>query len=232
MSDALIRDLRALDKIHSRETIKAAVFFVGHGQRDESQILSNTVADTSERYRQFIRSLGWYVDLATFDGFTAKMESDGSDGKVCLYFANEHIEFVFHEASLMPFDPKDPRQTNKKRHIGNDHVHIIWNESKRRYRPETISGDFGNVQIRIRPLSDGLYGVGIYHDSHIDDVGPLTGGMVVSADVLPYAVRATAIKGYRIAKEAFFGSFAHPYIVRQNRINEIIEKHRNDSELW
>ncbi|ORX74638.1 hypothetical protein DL89DRAFT_20305 [Linderina pennispora] len=63
MSEALIRDLRALDKIHFRETIKVAVFYVGIGQHDESQILSNTVRDTSDRYRQFVRSLGWYVDL-------------------------------------------------------------------------------------------------------------------------------------------------------------------------
>ncbi|KAJ1957580.1 hypothetical protein EC988_000758 [Linderina pennispora] len=232
MSDALIRDLRALDKIHFRETIKVAVFYVGIGQHDESQILSNTVHDTSDRYRQFVRSLGWYVDLATFEGFTGKMESDGSDGKVCLYFADEHVELVFHEASIMPLDPKDPRQTAKKRHIGNDHVHIVWNETHHRYRPETITGDFGNVQIQIRPLTDGLYGVNIYRDSHIDDVGPITSGMVVSADVLPHAVRCTAIKGHCVAKEAFFGSVDHPYIVRQNRINEIIEKHRVDGNMW
>ncbi|KAJ2781947.1 hypothetical protein GGI15_003065 [Coemansia interrupta] len=89
-----------------------------------------------------------------------------------------------------------------KRHIGNDHVHIIWNESHHNYRPETISGDFGNVQIQIRPLEIGKYGISIYCDDQVNAFGPLINGMVVSADALPAAVRSTAINGFRRAVQA------------------------------
>ncbi|KAJ2310065.1 hypothetical protein IWW54_003395, partial [Coemansia sp. RSA 2705] len=174
-------------------------------------------------------NLGWSIDLATFNGFTGKLERDGSDGKTCPYFFDEGVEVVFHEAAAMPTNKDDIRQIKKKRHIGNDHVHIIWNESHHNYRPETISGDFGNVQIQIRPLEPGEYGIGMYCDEQVKPFGPLVNGMVISADVLPIAVRAAAINGHRRATQVFFKTFMHPFAMRQEAINRIVEKHVNTS---
>ncbi|KAI8325887.1 hypothetical protein GQ54DRAFT_315524 [Martensiomyces pterosporus] len=224
-SESLYRDIAALDRIYARDTAKVALLYVGPGQWTETEILSNSAADTSRSYRSFVDSLGWQIDLATFPGFTGKLGADASDGKTCPYFADKTTELVFHEASAMPPDPKDPRQMTKKRHIGNDHVHVIWNESRHSYRPETISGAFGNVQIQIRPLGTGQYGIGIFFDDRIKPFGPLVDGMVVSTDVLPSAVRATAISGHRRSIEAIFKPFSHPYVIRQQSINQIIEKH-------
>ncbi|PIA18751.1 hypothetical protein COEREDRAFT_38665 [Coemansia reversa NRRL 1564] len=223
------RELMALDRVPSKETIKVALFYVGPGQWTEAEILSNTYFDTSLSYRTFVESLGWSVDLATFKGFTGKLEHDGSDGKTCPYFIEDEIELVFHEATSMPTDINDSRQLKKKRHIGNDHVHIIWNESHHNYRAETISGDFGNVQIQIRPLEPGEYGIGIYCDNPIKPFGPLVDGMVVSANVLSSAVRATAINGHRRATQMFFKTITHPYAIRQKMINRIAKKHLSSS---
>ncbi|KAJ2125925.1 hypothetical protein IW147_000397 [Coemansia sp. RSA 720] len=228
-SDALLREINSLDRMRAQETIKIAVLYVGPGQWTEAEILSNTQQDTSQAYRNFVHSLGWSVDLATFNGYIGKLERDGSDGKTCPYFFDEGIEVVFHDATLMPTDKNDIRQLKKKRHIGNDHVHIIWNESHHNYRPETISGDFGNVQIQIRPLEPGEYGVGLYCDDQVKPFGPLLNGMVVSADVLPTAVRTTAIVGHRRAAQVFFKTFMHPYAMRQETINRISERHIDES---
>ncbi|KAJ2317443.1 hypothetical protein IWW52_003123 [Coemansia sp. RSA 2704] len=228
-SDMLLRELNSLDMMHAQETIKIAVLYVGPGQWTEMEILSNTQRDTSQAYRNFVQSLGWSIDLATFNGFTGKLERDGSDGKTCPYFFDEGVEVVFHEAAAMPTNKDDIRQIKKKRHIGNDHVHIIWNESHHNYRPETISGDFGNVQIQIRPLEPGEYGIGMYCDEQVKPFGPLVNGMVISADVLPIAVRAAAINGHRRATQVFFKTFMHPFAMRQEAINRIVEKHVNTS---
>ncbi|KAJ1875099.1 hypothetical protein LPJ55_000910 [Coemansia sp. RSA 990] len=221
-TETLLRELKLLDSIHARENIKVAILYVGPGQWTEAEILSNTRQDTSLAYQSFVRSLGWPINLATFSGFIGKLERDGSDGKLCPYFSDEGIEVIFHEAALMPTNQEDIRQIKKKRHIGNDHVHIIWNESHHNYRPETISGDFGNVQIQIRPLEPGEYGIGLYCDDQVKPFGPLVNGMVVSADVLPDVVRAAAINGHRHASQVFFKTFMHPYAMRQQAINRII----------
>ncbi|KAJ1736015.1 hypothetical protein LPJ61_000232 [Coemansia biformis] len=113
MSAALCREIRSLDQIHARETIKMALFYVGPGQWSEAEILSNTRADTSLSYCNFVQSLGWAVDLATFSRYTGKLERDGSDGSTCPYFADEGVEVVFHESTSMPTSVGDPRQLNK-----------------------------------------------------------------------------------------------------------------------
>ncbi|KAJ2009364.1 hypothetical protein GGI04_000531 [Coemansia thaxteri] len=112
-SESLFRDIRALDRIHAHETVKIAVLYVGPGQWTEVEILSNLHSDTSGSYRSFVDSLGWPVDLATFQGFVGKLESDGSDGKQCPYFADESTEVVFHEAAAMLNDANDTRQIKK-----------------------------------------------------------------------------------------------------------------------
>ncbi|KAJ1890613.1 hypothetical protein LPJ66_007372 [Kickxella alabastrina] len=228
-SEALYRDIDALDRIHANETIKIAIIYVGPGQWTEAEILSNSLEDTSLSYRSFVSGLGWRIDLKKFTGFTGKLEADGSDGATCPYYSGQGLDVVFHEVVSMPTDTSDPRQIKKKRHIGNNHVHIIWNESHHNYRPETISGDFGNVQIQIRPLEVGEYGILVYCEPQIKPFGPLINGMVVSTDALPDAVRTTAINGYRHTMQVYFKAFSHPYAVRQQSINRIVERHIDQS---
>ncbi|KAJ2788552.1 hypothetical protein H4R21_006974 [Coemansia helicoidea] len=225
LTESLKREIRSLNRTHACETIKIALLYVAPGQWSEAEILSNTPSDTSLSYRNFVQSLGWPVPLATFGGFTGKLERDGSDGATCPYFSDEGIEVAFHEVTSMPTSADDPRQLKKKRHIGNDHVHIIWNESNHNYRPETISGDFGNVQIQIRPLEPGEYGIGIYHESRLKPFGPLTNGMVVSASALPDAARATAINGHRRVLQTLVKAYTHPFVIRQEMINRIVERY-------
>ncbi|KAJ2003347.1 hypothetical protein H4R26_003123 [Coemansia thaxteri] len=130
-SESLFRDIRALDRIHAHETVKIAVLYVGPGQWTEVEILSNLHSDTSGSYRSFVDSLGWPVDLATFQGFVGKLESDGSDGKQCPYFADESTEVVFHEAAAMLNDANDTRQIKKQtiNQIVDKHVDRSWLDS-------------------------------------------------------------------------------------------------------
>ncbi|KAJ2717310.1 hypothetical protein H4R19_000062 [Coemansia spiralis] len=116
VTESLEREIRSLGRIHARETVKLALFYVGPGQWSEAEILSNTRADTSLSYRNFVQSLGWPVSLATFGGYTGKLERDGSDGSTCPYFSDDGIEIAFHEVTSMPTNADDPRQLKKVRY--------------------------------------------------------------------------------------------------------------------
>lgn len=48
-----------------------------------------------------------------------------STGKVAPYHATYNYECMFHVPTMMPNNYKDPQQIHKKRHVGNDHVHIV-----------------------------------------------------------------------------------------------------------
>ncbi|KAJ3089470.1 Ral GTPase-activating protein subunit alpha-2 [Quaeritorhiza haematococci] len=194
-TSALYRDIKCLDRKYGRETIKVGLIYVAAGQEDQISIFKNESG--SLEYEEFVSSLGWEIDLATHPGYTGGLEKNQANGCVATYFCTSTLEMVFHDVTKMPTDPTDPKQLKKKRHIGNDHVHIIWNEHTRDYRKNTIGGDFGNVQIVVSPMMNGLYAIEIHRDSKVPTFGPLQNRMVVSRPTLGPLVRLTAIYAAR-----------------------------------
>ncbi|KAJ2717309.1 hypothetical protein H4R19_000061 [Coemansia spiralis] len=81
------------------------------------------------------------------------------------------------------------------------------------------------MRIQINPLEPGEFGIGIYYEDHVKPFGPLTSGMVVSADALPDAVRATAINGHRRVMQTLVKSYTPPFAIRQEMIDRIVERH-------
>lgn len=47
-------------------------------------------------------------------------------------------QVVFHVATMMPTKESDPNCNSKKRHIGNNYVTIVYNESGQPYSINTI----------------------------------------------------------------------------------------------
>ena len=78
------------------------------------------------------------------------------------YFATSTTETLFHVVSWMPFVPGDTQQINRKRHIGNDAVHVVWSEEQRKYNPKTIRTKLTEVVIVIYPLARSLCRVEIW----------------------------------------------------------------------
>ncbi|KAJ3213934.1 Ral GTPase-activating protein subunit alpha-1, partial [Dinochytrium kinnereticum] len=164
-SPALYRDIKGLDKKFGRETLKIAVIYVGPGQEDEQTLLKNVGG--SFEYQEFVSSLGWEIDISTHPGYLGGLERSQATGVKATYFCDSTMEIVFHDVTKMPTDPMDPKQLKKKRHIGNDHIHIVWNEHYRDYRKNTIGGDFGNAQVVVTPMSSGLYTIDVMRDAKV-----------------------------------------------------------------
>ncbi|CAO0796344.1 unnamed protein product [Mucor circinelloides] len=222
---ALYRDLRGLDRKHGRETMKIGLIYVAHGQEDEQSILQNSRGST--KYNAFVSSLGWEIDIATHTGYLGGLERNLTNGTRASYYCSSSIEMIFHDVTKMPTDVSDPKQLKKKRHIGNDHVHIIWNEHDRDYKIDTIGGDFGNAQIIVTPLPDNLYSIQVYRDSKIPYFGPLFDRMIVSQSILGCLVRSTAIDAFRASVHTNLYSFYKcVYAQRSNDVKTITNRHK------
>jgi hypothetical protein len=208
---------------------KFAVIYVGPGQEDEGSIFRNSTG--SIEYDEFVSSLGWEVPLLEHSGYMGGLEPSMMNNGKAIYFCNSTVEMIFHDITRMPTDTTDSKQIRKKRHIGNDHVHIIWNEHYRDYKWETIGGDFGNAQICITPLPSGMYAIDIFRDDLVRPFGPLQSKSVVTKDCLGSLVRATAINGYRnaLCAGAPKGMEAHPFTTRKNTIEVISARHKHKS---
>jgi hypothetical protein len=137
---------------------------------------------------------------------------------------------MFHIAPMIPTDQSDAQQIYKKRHIGNDHIHIVWCESDREYDTATITSQFNQAHILIYPLDFGLFRVEIKWRQDLAWFGPLRWPVVVRKKALPSLVRATAIA----AMDAFYRSqspFADQITEIVGPITELVSKRPEKSAL-
>lgn len=67
---------------------------------------------------------------------------------------------MFHVAHLLPFRPADDQQIERKRHIGNDIVILLYNESGMPFQFESIASKQNHVVLEIVPAqSSFMYGI-------------------------------------------------------------------------
>lgn len=113
-SSKLYLNLKLLDKIAERETMKIGLLYVANGQETQKEILMNEKG--SDLYSEFVHSLGWEVDLTTHKGFDGLLDIN-TTGKTTIYYADSTAEVVFHVATFMPTKPNDAQQVHKVRNI-------------------------------------------------------------------------------------------------------------------
>eukprot|EP01119_Soliformovum_irregulare_P013800 TRINITY_DN3709_c1_g1_i6.p1 TRINITY_DN3709_c1_g1~~TRINITY_DN3709_c1_g1_i6.p1 ORF type:complete len:483 (-),score=154.51 TRINITY_DN3709_c1_g1_i6:222-1670(-) len=192
--DGLDRALNVLDRIKSTETHKIGVLYVGAGQNSSDEILSNQTG--SQRYHQFLGKIGKLVALKDVvdDMYVGGLDPDDhADGEYCLVYKDITHQVVFHVATLMPNLPSDKAFTNKKRHIGNDNVIIIYSDSKSSYNQDTITGQFNFVNIVIYPLEKGFYQLEVKKKAEVPDFGPITSIRIVTEEALVPLIRYIAL---------------------------------------
>lgn len=225
----LERSLRHLDKSPTRETMKIGVIYVGKKQFTQQDILHNEKG--SRAYELFLSQLGWEVDMQTHRGFVGGLDTNPkslSNGKSTLYYASSHSEVMYHVVTMMPTKASDPQQIDKKRHVGNDYVHIVWSDNATQaYDPSTITSHFNDVQIVIYPLRKaqrGLFLIKIHTKDKVPPFGPLQSGMVIHQADLARLVRQTAMNANRVCRSQTM-LYVRPYPTRKKLVDEIVERY-------
>ncbi|TNN69438.1 Tuberin [Liparis tanakae] len=148
------RAVKVLDQMPPYDTHKIGVVFVGAGQvSNEVAILSNEYG--SNRYAAFLTGLGKLIHLKDCDPdqiFLGGLDQYGDDGEFTYCWHDDIMQGIFHIATLMPNKESDKGCCNKKRHIGNDFVMVVYNDSGEDYKLGTIKGQFNFVEVIIKPL--------------------------------------------------------------------------------
>ncbi|EAL50382.1 Rap/Ran GTPase-activating protein, putative [Entamoeba histolytica HM-1:IMSS-B] len=215
-----------LDKSCVRPFHKIGLIYVKNGQHDQYDILMNQ--EGSPAYKEFVEGLGWTLDIKTHSGFLGGLDKTYlSTGEYIRYYADATKEVIFHDITLIPTQADDQQQLTKKRHVGNDYVHIVWNESGD-YNPHTITSQFNAAHIIVTPIGNGLHKIRIWRKQNVRQFGPLMDGIIVGKEVLPALVRETAINAnYCCSLNISPDDYLKPYLRRTTLIKEIIDK--NDS---
>ncbi|CAG8517531.1 2602_t:CDS:2 [Diversispora eburnea] len=203
------RALSMLDFAQVVDFHKIGVLYVGKDQTTEIEILSNIHG--SQDYIDFLNKLGSLVRLKDCKRiYTGGLDTQlDSDGEYAYYWEDDITQVIFHCATLMPTNlNNDPHCSLKKRHIGNDFVTIVFNESGHNYKFDTIPSHFNYINIVISPhsqrhLSQPLnsptnntytfYKVTMQRRTDMPEIGPITEFKMISASALSAFVLAIAL---------------------------------------
>ncbi len=225
-SDKFRRTLKELDKRQNREHVKVGCLRVARGHATQKEMLH--LEARSAGFRDMVDAMAWSVDLESHLGFGGQLPKRGS----APYWASQSTELVFHDTTRMPTDDGDEQQIQKKKHVGNDHVSVIWSEHYAEYDPEVIKSQFNFVHVIVYPLMNGLHRVQVKKKDQIPFFGPLVDGALVSPVLLPLLVRATLINANRVVRVATTqGAIVRPVQARAKLLQEIAVKYRKEVDF-
>uniref|UniRef100_A0A7N5K589 Tuberin n=1 Tax=Ailuropoda melanoleuca TaxID=9646 RepID=A0A7N5K589_AILME len=189
------RSVQLLDQIPSYDTHKIAVLYVGEGQSDsELAILSNEHG--SYRYTEFLTGLGKLIELKDCQPdkvYLGGLDVCGEDGQFTYCWHDDIMQAVFHIATLMPTKDVDKHRCDKKRHLGNDFVSIVYNDSGEDFKLGTIRGQFNFVHVIISPLDYECNLVSLQCRKDMEGLVDTSVAKIVSDRNLPFVARQMAL---------------------------------------
>nr|XP_023027881.1 tuberin-like [Leptinotarsa decemlineata] len=140
--------------------------------------------------------VGWTeFTLSTFLKvfFLGGLDQHGNDGKFAYIWQDDVIRVMFHVATMMPNKESDPFCNNKKMHIGNNYVTIVYNDSKEDFNISTIKGQFTFVCIVIHPLDHGINKVVVKVKEELSNLVPVSEPKLVSDQNVAILARQLAL---------------------------------------
>jgi tuberous sclerosis 2 len=195
---------RTFDRLPVIDTHKVGIMYVAPGQTHELEILGNNHG--SPAYTRFLEGIGRLITLrGQLDVYAGGLDPD-EDGEYAYAWWDDIGQILYHTATLMPNHEHDPQFNNKKRHIGNDLVRIVWNDSGVPYRFDTLLTQFQFVNIVIEPHSIGAisafsnslheneyFRVTVQRGPGMSEFTPIGNFKLISAENLPLLVRQLSL---------------------------------------
>nr|XP_029736097.1 uncharacterized protein LOC109413887 [Aedes albopictus] len=143
-------ELLKLDQVFIKSELKVGVIYVKEGQYTEEQILDNN--ENSPLFEEFLQLLGDKVRLRGFDKYKGGLDTvHDLTGLYSVYTNWRSIEIMFHVSTQLPYERHDPQKLQRKRHIGNDIVCVVFLEADNTaFSPACIKSHFLHTFILVR----------------------------------------------------------------------------------
>jgi RAP1 GTPase activating protein 1 len=116
------------------------------------------------------------IELSTWKQFRGGLDvKSGTTGTHTIYKRFNNNDIIFHVSTMLPFNPKDKQQLERKRHIGNDIVVIIFQDGETIYKPTTISSRQVHVVFVVKEFllnNQKYYRLSVVSRDGVPDFGP------------------------------------------------------------
>eukprot|EP01125_Pyxidicula_operculata_P020497 TRINITY_DN7591_c0_g1_i1.p1 TRINITY_DN7591_c0_g1~~TRINITY_DN7591_c0_g1_i1.p1 ORF type:complete len:492 (-),score=98.25 TRINITY_DN7591_c0_g1_i1:5-1480(-) len=143
-------DLLNMEERSIAEKFKFGVLYAVDDQ-DENQIFNTMHDETSKDFNEFLSVLGEMIELQGWQGYRGGLDvKTNTTGLHAYYTKIKKYEVIFHVSTLLPKFSSDSQQVERKRHIGNDVVVIIFHEGEKPFNLSAISSQFTRVVVVVK----------------------------------------------------------------------------------
>ncbi|XP_042205762.1 GTPase-activating Rap/Ran-GAP domain-like protein 3 isoform X2 [Homarus americanus] len=170
------KDLLLLEEQEGSVNFKFGILYMKTGQTSDDEILSNEGG--SRQFDKFLGLLGERVRLRGWDKFRGGLDVKGDmTGKHSVYTIYEGHEIMFHVSTMLPFSKDNKQQVERKRHIGNDIVNIVFLDGTidemATFSPSFIKSQFTHVFALVSYRGeDEAYRLQVYSEETVPLFGP------------------------------------------------------------
>ena len=133
---------------------KFGIVYQKFGQITEEALFGNR--RHSQAMDEFLDMLGQRIDLNQHEGYKGGLDTvHGQTGQYSVYQVFHNREIMFHISTLLPYSEVDKQQLQRKRHIGNDIVAVVFQENNTPFSPNIIASNFLHAYIIVQPINNG-----------------------------------------------------------------------------
>ncbi|TNN10443.1 GTPase-activating Rap/Ran-GAP domain-like protein isoform 1 [Schistosoma japonicum] len=119
------KDALTLEEQEGSVNFKFGVLYCIEGQTSDQEMYNNEKG--SEQFERFVDLLGDRIGLKSWDRFKGGLDTkSNTTGIDSVYTIYEGHEIMFHVSTLLPYSTENRQQIERKRHVGNDIVNIIF----------------------------------------------------------------------------------------------------------
>uniref|UniRef100_A0A8D0CI96 RAP1 GTPase activating protein 2b n=1 Tax=Scleropages formosus TaxID=113540 RepID=A0A8D0CI96_SCLFO len=163
------------DEHEVSNTFKFGVVYQKFHQISEEELFGNN--EETPAFQEFLELLGDCIELQDFKGFRGGLDvSHGQTGSHSVYTIFKDREIMFHVSTKLPFTEGDTQQLQRKRHIGNDIVAVIFQEKATPFVPDMIASNFLHAYILVQVENPGTehitYKVSVTAREDVPPFGP------------------------------------------------------------
>ncbi|XP_072333874.1 rap1 GTPase-activating protein 1 isoform X10 [Scyliorhinus torazame] len=154
---------------------KFGVIYQKFGQTSEEELFTNN--EEGPAFVEFLELLGEKVELQDFKGFRGGLDvAHGQTGTESTYCRFRSKEIMFHVSTKLPYTEGDAQQLQRKRHIGNDIVAIVFQDENTPFVPDMIASNFLHayivVQVESSCSNNTVYKVSVTARDDVPFFGP------------------------------------------------------------
>ncbi|CAJ1070197.1 GTPase-activating Rap/Ran-GAP domain-like protein 3 isoform X2 [Xyrichtys novacula] len=169
------KDLLVLEEQEGSVNFKFGVLFARDGQLTDDEMFSNETG--SESFEKFLNLLGDSITLQGWAGYRGGLDTkNDTTGTKSIYTVYQGHELMFHVSTMLPYSKENKQQVERKRHIGNDIVTIVFQEgddASSSFKPSMIRSHFTHIFALVRYNSQNdSYRLKIFSEESVPLFGP------------------------------------------------------------